>query len=645
MLKPENSQNSRSGKDRSAQAGATRASAVPSSFYRSSNLSNTSLDSHSAFIDHRNQAHSLSKSPTQAANALHRYKNAQSHSSGLRAEVGSAEMDLAKSTGTIGPPEPPADPNEFALDVDQDEEENVIDHRPSPQPFHIAKTSDQMHGSPYGSLLSDMRSPRPEGDTFTPSLSRQPSLIGQAEEDVCFPMLPESARPASVHSSRSKTNTETHDNERGHHHEHHHRQRHSGTAGMLHHYPHAFDFDTLEEFAEKEREATGYFLPRPSFKNNVRSPGTVSFSPDARGEMRRRKGEEDGAPQKHGRMGRMRKLSESVATPGARGGRYQRKLALFEGAAAASDPPPRLADPLAHQKTPLLDGERPKGFGSTAHYSRPTPSHDEKERPYRFSFYSNALPSTIHARSLAELPGEGQTFESLFVGNADEDPPAPQYQQPENGLPPHMDASTGYNTPINGSARNSMAGARPSGLAASAPGTKARATVLRSDADAELNTWWLDVLCPTDQEMKVISKVFGIHPLTTEDILMEESREKIELFRNYYLVCFRSFDQDPYSPTYLEPLNMYVVVFREGTLSVSGLSIEITATHRLYSSISAVHLILRMSEGVSSSSKTLSTSLLIGYHMLSSTTLPMLLVRSSRTSNMRSTVSMNWYLY
>ena len=49
---------------------------------------------------------------------------------------------------------------------------------------------------------------------------------------------------------------------------------------------------------------------------------------------------------------------------------------------------------------------------------------------------------------------------------------------------------------------------------------------------------------------------------------MEEAREKIELFRNYYLVCFRSFDQDPYSPTHLEPLNMYIIVFREGTLSV-----------------------------------------------------------------------------
>ena len=48
---------------------------------------------------------------------------------------------------------------------------------------------------------------------------------------------------------------------------------------------------------------------------------------------------------------------------------------------------------------------------------------------------------------------------------------------------------------------------------------------------------------------------------------MEETREKIELFRNYYLVCFRSFDQDPYSPTHLEPLNMYIIVFREGILS------------------------------------------------------------------------------
>lgn len=74
-----------------------------------------------------------------------------------------------------------------------------------------------------------------------------------------------------------------------------------------------------------------------------------------------------------------------------------------------------------------------------------------------------------------------------------------------------------------------------------------------------------------DEEMRVLSKCFGIHPLTAEDIQMEETREKIELFRNYYLVCFRSFDQNQYSPTYLEPINYYIVVFREGILSVSFL--------------------------------------------------------------------------
>lgn len=47
---------------------------------------------------------------------------------------------------------------------------------------------------------------------------------------------------------------------------------------------------------------------------------------------------------------------------------------------------------------------------------------------------------------------------------------------------------------------------------------------------------------PTEDEMKAISKSFGIHPLTTEDIMLNEPREKVELFRNYYLVCFRSFD-------------------------------------------------------------------------------------------------------
>jgi len=88
---------------------------------------------------------------------------------------------------------------------------------------------------------------------------------------------------------------------------------------------------------------------------------------------------------------------------------------------------------------------------------------------------------------------------------------------------------------------------------------------------------------------------------------MEETREKIELFRNYYFVCFRSFEQDPYSPTYLEPLNMYIIVFREGTLSVrSSHSLILPCRPALtafnsHSSTSEVLLTLRMFVVVSSS--------------------------------------------
>ena len=100
---------------------------------------------------------------------------------------------------------------------------------------------------------------------------------------------------------------------------------------------------------------------------------------------------------------------------------------------------------------------------------------------------------------------------------------------------------------------------------------------------------------------------------------MEEAREKIELFRTYYLVCFRSFDQDQYSPTYLEPLNMYIIVFREGTLSVGCLLVM--AAHRvfivlcrhsivfadfIFSSISGQHPTHRMSGVESNTSRTIS---------------------------------------
>ncbi|KAJ5466726.1 metal ion transporter [Penicillium diatomitis] len=86
----------------------------------------------------------------------------------------------------------------------------------------------------------------------------------------------------------------------------------------------------------------------------------------------------------------------------------------------------------------------------------------------------------------------------------------------------------------------------------------------------EGGVWWLDVVNPTEAELGAISRAFSIHPLTTEDILMQEAREKVELFKQYYFVCFRTFYQiDKTSEEFLEPVNFYMVVFRDGVLTFS----------------------------------------------------------------------------
>ena len=82
--------------------------------------------------------------------------------------------------------------------------------------------------------------------------------------------------------------------------------------------------------------------------------------------------------------------------------------------------------------------------------------------------------------------------------------------------------------------------------------------------------WWLDILNPTEDELHVFQRAFGIHRLTTEDIITQEAREKVELFKQYYFVCFRSFFQmDIHSEEYMEPVNVYMVVFREGIITIT----------------------------------------------------------------------------
>ncbi|KAJ5218357.1 uncharacterized protein N7498_000456 [Penicillium cinerascens] len=225
---------------------------------------------------------------------------------------------------------------------------------------------------------------------------------------------------------------------------------------------------------------------------------------------------------------------------------------------------------------------------------------EEDDAPYRFTYFNEEFQSTIHAQSISELVQPGGSFKELFIpdppeleDSSDDDDFEGDYAEhsganhwgPRTGTrvsPSHNDlqssnVTSGTATPAPDQSRNGDNGNRGpprlSVLSDEGPGSNREASPSHSNIPPKPKrygprpTFWLDVLSPTDAEMRVISKAFGIHALTAEDIMMQEAREKVELFRSYYFVNYRTFEQDTNSENYLEPVNMYVVVFREGVLS------------------------------------------------------------------------------
>ena len=199
----------------------------------------------------------------------------------------------------------------------------------------------------------------------------------------------------------------------------------------------------------------------------------------------------------------------------------------------------------------------------------------EEDAPYRFTYFNEELPSTVHSQTISELLQPGQDFRELFI-------PEPPELSDDSSDDEDLTSHQGNPNDRHGLTPNaqSRVGTRHSSIIGD-PETQSRersgdATPQQSNGAPSKErekrygarpTFWLDVLSPTDTEMRVISKTFGIHPLTAEDIMMQEAREKVELFRNYYFVNYRTFEQDVNSEDYLEPVNMYVVVFREGVIS------------------------------------------------------------------------------
>lgn len=238
-----------------------------------------------------------------------------------------------------------------------------------------------------------------------------------------------------------------------------------------------------------------------------------------------------------------------------------------------------------HQETrvkkvsePVLVGGRLRPSGQGWH-------RIEEDSPYRYTYFNEEFESTIHSQTISELVQPGCSFQELFIPDPPQLEAESTSEEEESGLTTR-DASgdkisssphtIDQNDNDLGKKRSaSLLSELQSGSRNASVPTSGRATPQPNNISKPPRpkrygprpTFWLDVLCPTSEEMRVLAKAFGIHGLTVEDIMMQETREKVELFRNYYFINYRTFEQDKEDDNYLEPINIYIIVFREGVLS------------------------------------------------------------------------------
>lgn len=211
----------------------------------------------------------------------------------------------------------------------------------------------------------------------------------------------------------------------------------------------------------------------------------------------------------------------------------------------------------------------------------------EEDIQYRYTYFNEEFETTIHAQTISELVPPGGTFRELFIpdppelsdsSSSDDDDIMEMSQVAENPSVVQSPKSQGGQENTVGVShlgetlklKQVPSGKSSDRNSGSATPQKKTTPPIRTPKPKKFGprpTFWLDVMCPTDQEMRVLSKTFGIHALTAEDIMVQEAREKVELFRNYYFINYRTFEQDTNSEDYLEPINMYVCVFRHGILT------------------------------------------------------------------------------
>ncbi|OMJ17294.1 Magnesium transporter ALR1 [Smittium culicis] len=105
-------------------------------------------------------------------------------------------------------------------------------------------------------------------------------------------------------------------------------------------------------------------------------------------------------------------------------------------------------------------------------------------------------------------------------------------------------------------------------------------TNLLKHVEQSNSCFWLDILAPSNSEIRILSKTFKIHPLTAEDIIENEDsiRSKVDVYSNYYFLVLDLLNYQQYSSNtssfgsnqsddFETPHVTYIIVTKLGVLS------------------------------------------------------------------------------
>ncbi|CAI4216312.1 unnamed protein product [Parascedosporium putredinis] len=180
----------------------------------------------------------------------------------------------------------------------------------------------------------------------------------------------------------------------------------------------------------------------------------------------------------------------------------------------------------------------------------------EDDAPYRFTYFNEELQSTIHSQSISGLVQEGG-FRELFVPDPRllSDDEVRRSSEPGDAARPSVSRklsalTTQGNSDLLATSRQGLDRERPLSVE-----TSRRQQVSNSERRLQAQLQ----LATAQGPLVSIPDGRGYHGAG--------GTRKVELFRNYYFVNYRTFDQDINSENYMEPVNMYTVVFREGIIS------------------------------------------------------------------------------